>query len=592
MFRDSAGKIFGAARALGGEVQDTVFGRRSVFTLAFSFERPRFIAGAWRLAEGRGFVDDVQAAIVPAPTIPPAPAQEARLALTPLGPELTGMQAVSVSAVAGAGPAGELAVKVGLIAGQPTRHGAAYACLLADAQGAHLESEPPDEAGAIVNVYSLVEGTSCSEAAVTRPQTVTGGVASVAVDVQGRRLTDFIAPCNPYGWNCFGMATAHLALFGADTDTVGLAVDLRTDATGTGGEVITSTRAAPAATYDPVIWRQDPTEFADGSHVRWREGLGFAEVAPARGIVRQDLVRAGPAPRGSDVLFLRRGRAETARLEPAVGEGSGIGLIAGRDGPLQIEPWSTTLASDGTRRVTTLSADGRVDEILWDGGQVQRRVVGQVAIPSGERGVGAVFDGERRLIVVTTHATEGRTMKQLDVTSLAWEYDTSTRFYRVTLPAAPAPLAPATDGHELATDLEVEGSGPDLRICSRALDAATLERAGWTLGGEPPRVLRAGPRCVVLVRAVPPPTPSIAAALEVRVPADAFLAKGTLPTLGVVEVAVRAVDPTPADAGLGSMIPPMMARGANDRGFADGEAETPRGLPDGDVVEVAGGTWR
>ncbi|MFO0749163.1 MAG: hypothetical protein U1F43_26395 [Myxococcota bacterium] len=35
VFRDGSGKVFGAARALGGEEADTVFGRRKVFTIAF-----------------------------------------------------------------------------------------------------------------------------------------------------------------------------------------------------------------------------------------------------------------------------------------------------------------------------------------------------------------------------------------------------------------------------------------------------------------------------------------------------------------------------------------------------------------------------
>ncbi|MFO0749162.1 MAG: hypothetical protein U1F43_26390 [Myxococcota bacterium] len=60
---------------------------------------------------------------------------------------------MSVSAVAGAGPNGELAVRVGVISGGPTADSAGVACLLAGPSEASLQTGEPDLTGTPVNVF-------------------------------------------------------------------------------------------------------------------------------------------------------------------------------------------------------------------------------------------------------------------------------------------------------------------------------------------------------------------------------------------------------------------------------------------------------
>ncbi|MFO0749161.1 MAG: hypothetical protein U1F43_26385 [Myxococcota bacterium] len=379
---------------------------------------------------------------------------------------------------------------------------------------------------------------------------------------------------------CYALGTSHVGLFGDGADLRGLAFDLRSDATGTHQEVITSLRAEPPPNFDPVLWRQDPAELADPSAVTWRDGLGFADVPPDRAVIRASL--AGDPGDATDVLLLRRGRAATARLGHAIGPNARV--VAGQ--PRRAAPGRAVVGharADGVRRATTLSADGRVDE-LRDGGVVRRKTLARLALPAGERGVGAVLDGARGLVVVTSHAAEGSISQPLP-RMFSWLFESRARFYRATLPGrsrqrrrrADAALARRRGRGQRTRSARLLGHGApgDDRLDARrsgrpgARERRTPRRPGAPDDAAGDGRRRAGD-----------------ADRERRVPGRGRSARHR-PRARRREGSTRraAHSARRADGSTHG------ARGALDRGFADGAQEAPRPLPAGAALDAAGGAW-
>lgn len=268
----------------------------------------------------------------------------------------------------------------------------------------------------------------------------------------------------------------------------------------------------------------------------WLRPLGATQA--------QRIVALGPASdAGMGLLFHAAGQvghAEVRRRE-------------GHDLRIELVPWAasatgvdfadlnrivTVLHGDNTRDLYELAEDGLLWKLDLEAGVLQRTQLAALKLPAGHHLIGVVPTAPGRMQIWTQDGMAFAWDALVQGAGLVYYWIENARQHVWDLqldPAAP-PQAPV-----LWQGLQVSAAGRDVLMC--APRGRQLPDTPWLLGGQPTRILRQDPRCLLLIRpylpgatpveppdehrSVPPPLP------------DHWLLQGSLPDLGPVEIAIQ-----------------------------------------------------
>lgn len=295
------------------------------------------------------------------------------------------------------------------------------------------------------------------------------------------------------------------------------------------------------------------------------------------------MVALGPASdAGMDTVFHSAGWIGHANARRRI--------KGGIDGPSGIEPWIgehvsidlpdlnplvTVLHGDNTRDLYEASEDGLIWKWKLVDGTLQRSFLTALQLPAGEQVVGIVPTSANRLQVWTQDGiARGWEEAVFGVGIVYYWIESATQHVRYVDIGTPPP----SEAPPLWQGLQVSTTGRDVLLC--APRGRTLPDTPWTLGGQPTRIVRQDERCLLLVRsytavATPPPPANEDRSFPLPNP-DHWLLKGNLPDLGEVEIGISPEDHTTV-AGL--QIP------LKNGGFLGGQVRAGRGLG---VIERGG----
>ena len=274
----------------------------------------------------------------------------------------------------------------------------------------------------------------------------------------------------------------------------------------------------------------------------WLQPLGFGPVTR--------MVALEPAtPAGMRTVFHVPGWVGHADVRRRIAGGLGgsggaepwIGEHISLDLP-DLNPSVTVLHADNRRDLYEASEDGLI--WMWQlvDGVLQRTFLTALQLPAGEQLVGIVPTAPNRLQVWTQDGMAFAWEDGVDWVGMVyyWIDDVTQHVRDVDLPGAQAADPPV-----LWQGLQVTTTGRDVLMC--APRGRTLPDAPWTLGGEQVRSVRQDERCLLLVRPYAPKATPVQANEDRSFPLpnpDYWLLRGTLPDLGEVEIGLVPEDHT------------------------------------------------